>query len=44
MASEPQPENDNDGLLCWVCQFVDCEDHPEEPLLSTGCACCRPGS
>eukprot|EP01046_Picozoa_sp_COSAG06_P082787 COSAG06_NODE_29769_length_550_cov_1.636364_1_plen_88_part_00 len=32
-----------DGLVCRVCQFVDCDDHPEEPLLSTGCACCRPG-
>jgi tetratricopeptide (TPR) repeat protein len=30
--------------ICWVCQFADCEEHPEEPLLSTGCACCRPGS
>eukprot|EP01046_Picozoa_sp_COSAG06_P097655 COSAG06_NODE_43756_length_369_cov_0.766667_1_plen_32_part_01 len=27
-------------LACWVCQFVDCDEHPEEPLLSTGCACC----
>ena len=44
MASEPQPENDNDGLVCWVCQFRDCDGHPEEPLLSTGCACCRAGS
>jgi len=43
MASDPETEND-DGLVCWVCQFVDCDDHPEEPLLSTGCACCRPGS
>eukprot|EP01046_Picozoa_sp_COSAG06_P066123 COSAG06_NODE_16540_length_995_cov_1.204241_1_plen_235_part_10 len=43
MASEPQPES-NDELVCWVCQFVDCDDHPEEPLLSTGCACCRAGS
>ena len=43
MASEPEPEG-NDELVCWVCQFVDCDDHPEEPLLSTGCACCRPGS
>ena len=30
--------------VCWVCQFADCDDHPEEPLLSTGCACCRAGS
>jgi tetratricopeptide (TPR) repeat protein len=45
MASEPEPESiDDDGLVCWICQFADCEDHPEEPLLSTGCACCRPGS
>jgi|EP01046_Picozoa_sp_COSAG06_P018197 tetratricopeptide (TPR) repeat protein len=43
--SEPEPQSiDTDGLVCWVCQFVDCEGHPEEPLLSTGCACCRPGS
>jgi hypothetical protein len=41
---EPQPETIDDGLVCWVCQFADCEEHPEEPLLSTGCACCRPGS
>jgi hypothetical protein len=41
MASEPETEN-VDGLVCWVCQFVDCDEHPEEPLLSTGCACCRP--
>jgi hypothetical protein len=34
---------DTDGPVCWVCQF-DCEDHPEQPLLSTGCACCRAGS
>ena len=40
---EPQLECD-DGPLCWVCQFVDCDEHPEEPLLSTGCACCREGS
>ena len=44
MASGPQPENIDDGLVCWVCQFVDCDEHPEEPLLSTGCACCRAGS
>jgi|EP01046_Picozoa_sp_COSAG06_P018239 hypothetical protein len=44
MASEPQPEIIDDGLVCWVCQFADCDEHPEEPLLSTGCACCRPGS
>jgi hypothetical protein len=44
MASGSEPENVNDGLVCWVCQFVDCDDHPEEPLLSTGCACCRAGS
>ena len=31
-------------LACWVCQFADCDEHPEEPLLSTGCACCREGS
>ena len=43
MASEPEPENE-DGPVCWVCQFADCDEHPEEPLLSTGCACCRPGS
>eukprot|EP01046_Picozoa_sp_COSAG06_P039947 COSAG06_NODE_4781_length_3959_cov_92.982997_2_plen_438_part_00 len=44
MASEPETGNIDDGLVCWVCQFVDCDDHPEEPLLSTGCACCRAGS
>jgi hypothetical protein len=44
MASEPELEIIDDGLVCWVCQFVDCDEHPEEPLLSTGCACCRPGS
>jgi tetratricopeptide (TPR) repeat protein len=44
MASKPETEILNDGLVCWVCQFVDCDEHPEEPLLSTGCACCRPGS
>ena len=44
MASGSEPENVNDGLVCWVCQFVGCDGHPEEPLLSTGCACCRPGS
>jgi hypothetical protein len=43
MASKPQPETKGE-LVCWVCQFADCDDHPEEPLLSTGCACCRPGS
>ena len=43
MASEPQPDHE-DGLVCWVCQFANCDDHPEEPLLSTGCACCRAGS
>eukprot|EP01046_Picozoa_sp_COSAG06_P002535 COSAG06_NODE_90_length_24779_cov_33.515843_23_plen_438_part_00 len=43
MASEPQPDHE-DGLVCWVCQFADCDEHPEEPLLSTGCACCRAGS
>ena len=32
------------GPVCWVCQFVDCDEHPGEPLLSTGCACCRAGS
>ena len=31
-------------LVCWVCQFADCDEHREEPLLSTGCACCREGS
>jgi hypothetical protein len=41
---EPEPGNVDDGLVCWVCQFADCEDHPEDPLQSTGCACCRPGS
>ena len=43
---EPQPAQagNHDALICWVCQFVDCEEHPEEPLLDTGCACCRPGS
>eukprot|EP01046_Picozoa_sp_COSAG06_P007951 COSAG06_NODE_397_length_16244_cov_230.792320_11_plen_470_part_00 len=44
MASEPETETIDDGLVCWVCQFTDCDEHPEEPLLSTGCACCRPGS
>jgi hypothetical protein len=45
MASEPEPVMAQDvGLVCWVCQFAGCDDHPEEPLLSTGCACCRPGS
>ena len=44
MASEPEPESIDDGLVCWICQFADCDEHPEEPLLSTGCACCRPGS
>ena len=44
MASRPDPENADGGLVCWVCQFVDCDEHPEEPLLSTGCACCRAGS
>ena len=30
--SEPEPQSvDTDGLVCWVCQFVDCEG-PEEPL------------
>eukprot|EP01046_Picozoa_sp_COSAG06_P053366 COSAG06_NODE_9209_length_1958_cov_1.408822_1_plen_590_part_10 len=29
---------------CYICLSVDCEEHPEEPLLSTGCACCREGS
>jgi hypothetical protein len=43
MASKPEAEHGN-GLVCWVCQFADCDEHPEEPLLSTGCACCRPGS
>ena len=33
---------DDDGLVCWVCQFADCDDG--EPLLSMGCACCREGS
>jgi hypothetical protein len=42
--AEPVPEIIDDGLVCWVCQFVDCDEHPEEPLLSTGCACCRAGS
>ena len=37
MASKPQPET-KDELVCWVCQFGGCDDHPEEPLLSTGCA------
>eukprot|EP01046_Picozoa_sp_COSAG06_P041691 COSAG06_NODE_5205_length_3640_cov_2.142897_1_plen_251_part_10 len=41
---EPEPETIDDGLVCWVCQFAGCDEHPEEPLLSTGCACCRPGS
>ena len=36
MTSEPHPGN-VDGLVCWVCQFADCDDHPEQPLLSTGC-------
>lgn len=44
MASEPETEHIDDGLVCWVCQFAECDDHPEEPLLSTGCACCRRGS
>jgi hypothetical protein len=45
MASEPEPVMAQDvGLVCWVCQFADCEGHPEEPLLSTGCACLRAGS
>ena len=26
-----------------MCQFVDCEGVSDEPLLSTGCACCREG-
>ena len=43
MASEPEAEN-ADRFVCWVCQFAECDDHPEEPLLSTGCACCRAGS
>eukprot|EP01046_Picozoa_sp_COSAG06_P060228 COSAG06_NODE_12739_length_1336_cov_0.812449_1_plen_46_part_10 len=43
MASEPQSENE-DELVCWVCQFTECDEHPEEPLLSTGCACCRGSS
>jgi hypothetical protein len=29
---------DDDGIVCWVCQFAGCEEHLEEPLLSTGCA------
>lgn len=32
---------DTDGAVCWVCQFADCDERPGEPLLSTGCACCR---
>jgi hypothetical protein len=32
---------DTDGAVCWVCQFADCDERPDEPLLSTGCACCR---
>jgi hypothetical protein len=35
MASEPELEIIDDGLVCWVCQFVDCDEHPEEPLLSS---------
>eukprot|EP01046_Picozoa_sp_COSAG06_P076394 COSAG06_NODE_24364_length_665_cov_0.763251_2_plen_31_part_01 len=31
MEPEPEPESIDDGLVCWVCQFADCEDHPEEP-------------
>ena len=41
--AEPEPEIIDDGLVCWVCQFADCDERPEEPLLSTGCACCRAG-
>eukprot|EP01046_Picozoa_sp_COSAG06_P038686 COSAG06_NODE_4488_length_4209_cov_3.108759_4_plen_522_part_00 len=44
LEQRPDPENADGGLVCWVCQFVDCDEHPEEPLLSTGCACSRAGS
>jgi tetratricopeptide (TPR) repeat protein len=43
-AAEPEPGDRDDGPVCWVCQFTDCEGRPEEALLSTGCACCREGS
>jgi hypothetical protein len=29
---------------CWVCMDAKCEGSPDEPLLSTDCACCREGS
>jgi hypothetical protein len=42
--TDPEPENMDGLVVCWVCQFAECDEHPKEPLLSTGCACCRPGS
>ena len=38
------PANTDVGFVCWVCQFADCDERPEDPLLPTGCACCREGS
>ena len=40
--AEVEPEVEPN--ICWVCQFPDCEDKPDEPLLLSGCACCREGS
>jgi hypothetical protein len=31
---EPEPKHIDenvDGLVCWVCQFAECDDDPEEP-------------